>query len=300
MRLTAFSRRWRPTSSSTAGFSLIELLVSLFIASVMLTSMAGFFSMSVATRHNMGEQAEAAQGLRALLSTVTQELRQAGACLTQVGGQFIALDGEDNGLQDSLTLRIGRVDRNTRLCVFDTLSETANVGDTSVKVGDATKYQAGDIVYITPNSSSGEFYTVADAVGKTLTLTSPLVDLNAAYGVGVGVYALEERTYAVDTSTYERPVLTVAINGGMPQPLVDGVEEFNVRYLLAPCDPDCAATVDLPADTAQWLLVSEVEIKATVRSRHPNRDGEVVYARTGEEGTESEYMIVKPRNFLRG
>ena len=300
MRLTAFSLRWRPTSSLSAGFSLIELLVSLFIASVMLTTMAGFFSMSVATRHNMGEQAEAAQGLRALLSTVTQELRQAGACLTQVGGEFIALDGEDNGLQDSLTLRIGKVDRNTRLCVDDVLKAQANVGDTSVTVGDATKFQAGDIVYITPTSVSGEFYTVADAAGTTLTLTSPLVDLNTPYDPGVGVYALEERTYAVDTSTYGRAVLTVARNGFPPQPLVDGVEEFNVRYLLAPCDPNCADTVDLPADPAQWLLVSEVEIKATVRSRYLNREGEVVYARTGEAGTESEYIIVKPRNFLRG
>lgn len=300
MRLTAFSLRWRPTSSLSAGFSLIELLVSLFIAGVMLTSMAGFFSMSVATRHNMEEQAEAAQGLRALLSTVTQELRQAGACLTQVGGQFIALDGEDNGLQDSLTLRIGKVDRNTRLCVDDALGAKANIGDTSITVADATKFQAGDIVYITPNSSSGEFYTVAEAAGTTLTLTSPLVDLNADYAKGAGVYALEERTYAIDASTYGRAVLTVASNGGTPQPLVDGVVEFNVRYLLAPCDPNCADTVDLPADPAQWLLVSEVEIKATVRSRYPNREGEVVYARTGEAGTESEYIIVKPRNLLRG
>jgi len=299
MRRTAFSLRWRPTSSSTAGFSLIELLASLFIASIMLTAMAGFFSMSVATRHNMGEQAEAAQGLRALLSTITQELRQAGACLTQVGGQFIALEGEDNDLQDSLTLRIGRVDRNTGLCVIDALTAVANVGDTSVTVGDATKFHMDDRVYITPTSVSGEFYTVAEAAGTTLTLTSPLVDLNAKYDVGTGVFALEERTYAIDTSTYDRPVLTVALNGGTPQPLVDGVEEFNVRYLLAPCDPDCAATIDLPADTAQWWLVAEVAIKATVRSRHVNREGEFVYARTGEEGTESEYIIVKPRNFLR-
>ena len=299
MRRTAFSLRWRPTSSLTAGFSLTELLVSLLIASIMLTAMAGFFSMSVATRHNMGEQAEAAQGLRALLSTITQELRQAGACLTQVGGRFIALEGEDNGLQDSLTLRIGRVDRDTRLCVIDAFTAAANVGDTNVTVGDATKFHVGDIVYITPTSVSGEFYTVAEASGTTLTLSSPLIDVNAAYAAGTGVFALEERTYAIDTSTYGRPVLTVTTNGGTPQPLVDGVEEFNVRYLLAPCDPDCADTVDLPADTAQWLLVSEVEIKATVRSRYPNREGEVVYARTGEAGTESEYIIVKPRNFLR-
>jgi hypothetical protein len=91
----------------------------------------------------------------------------------------------------------------------------------------------------------------------------------------------------------------VSIDQGEPQPLVDGVEEFDVHYFLGPCDPDCESIVDLPADAAEWLLVTEVGIKATVRSRHENREGEFVYATTGVEGSETEYINVKPRNFLR-
>ena len=53
----------------------------------------------------MSLETETQQGLRALLGLVTQELRQAGACLPQ-NGQFITLDGFDGGSQDRLTLRI--------------------------------------------------------------------------------------------------------------------------------------------------------------------------------------------------
>jgi len=300
MRCIASLRKWLQISNRSAGSSLIELLVSLGITGAMLAVMASFFQMTVATRHDMSERTEAEQGLRALLASVTQEVRQAGACLPQVG-RFIALEGVDNGAQDSLTVRIGRVDRDTRLCVVDALTVPANIGDAAVTVADADKFHNGDIVYVSPTGVDGEFYTVASAAGATLTLGSPLADLGPGtnYAVGTGVFALEERTYAVDAESYGRPVLTVSIDAGEPQPLVDGVEEFDVQYHLGPCNPECESTVALPESAAEWLLVTEIGIKATVRSRHVDRSGELVYATTGEEGGESEYLNIKPRNFLR-
>src|SRR5262245_48341568 len=106
MLLRAFSRTWL-LRSGVEGYTLVELLVVLLITSFMMTTLAGFFRTAVAARQNAGAQTEAQQGLRAVASVITQELRQAGACLPR-SGTFMALAGTENGLTDSLTLRIGR------------------------------------------------------------------------------------------------------------------------------------------------------------------------------------------------
>src|SRR4051795_8487314 len=158
MNSRIFSRRSQITANSTGGFSLIELLVTLFIAGIMLSSTASFFSMNVATRQNMGMVTEAQQGLRALLGIVTQELRQASACLPSTG-LFIALNGINNGTQDSLTVRIGQVDRVTLACVQGALSAAAAKGATTVSVtaGQGSLFADTTLMYIT-DGANGEFH----------------------------------------------------------------------------------------------------------------------------------------------
>ncbi|MBM4258982.1 MAG: prepilin-type N-terminal cleavage/methylation domain-containing protein [Deltaproteobacteria bacterium] len=87
----AFSQALR-LRKKPRGYTLIELLVVLLITSFMMTTITGFFQTAVATRQNAGAQTEAQQGLRALASLITQELRQAGACLPR-NGNFMALAG---------------------------------------------------------------------------------------------------------------------------------------------------------------------------------------------------------------
>jgi prepilin-type N-terminal cleavage/methylation domain-containing protein len=271
---------------STAGYSLVELLVSLLIAGVMMTATTGFFSMNVATRHNMGVQTEAQQGLRALLEMVTQELRQAGACLpTQ--GPFVALGGIDDTTRDSLTVRIGQVNRTTLTCVRGALSVAAAAGAATLQLnpGEGSLFSDDSMVYIT-DGGVGEFYPVAGATANTLTLEG---GLTRNYVASSGVYGVDERIYEVDASD-DPPVLTVAIDGGDPQPLVNGVEAFDVQYLLGPCDPDCESTVSLPSNDAEWRLVRELAIDATVRAHEENKDG--VFPQ------ESGQITVKPRNLI--
>src|SRR3990172_1550602 len=72
-----------------AGFTLVELLVSLFLTGIVLVLMSGVFSGSSHARRQMNLRTEVQQGLRSLAEMVTGELRQAGACLPPVG-QFIS------------------------------------------------------------------------------------------------------------------------------------------------------------------------------------------------------------------
>jgi prepilin-type N-terminal cleavage/methylation domain-containing protein len=278
------SRRSQITANSPGGFSLIELLVTLFIAGIMLSTTASFFSMSVATRQNMGMVTEAQQGLRALLGIVTQELRQAGACLPSTG-LFIALNGVNSGTQDSLTVRIGQVDRDTLACVQGSLSAAAAMGATTVTLtaGQGSLFADTTLMYIT-DGANGEFHSLTATTANSLTFAG---GLTRNYAVASGVYGVEERVYAIDASG-SRPVLTVAIDGGSAWPLVDGVQKFDVQYLLGPCAPTCASTVNLPASAAQWSQVREVFIDAQVISPQKQKDGQYAY--------DSGQVTVKPRN----
>jgi prepilin-type N-terminal cleavage/methylation domain-containing protein len=280
-----------PTSmpDPQSGFSLIELLVVLFLSSMMLALMTGFFQANTAVRNHMGLQTETQQGLRALFEMVTQELRQAGACLPPLG-QFIALDGTDGGTQDSLTLRIGRTDGNTLVCIKAGTTAEAAEGDATLTVseGEGNLFANAQIVYVTPNGATGNFYTVTATTSNSVTIDG---GLSGNHPEGTGIYAVDERIYAVETLPSGRPALTMSVDGGYPQPLVEGVEEFDVQYLLAPCDASgCASMVDEPSDDDEWRQVRTVAITATVRSRRENKDGEFL--------RESGYVHVKPRNLL--
>lgn len=271
---------------ASAGFSLIEMLVSLLITSMMLTLLAAFFYTNVDTRHNMSLQTEAQQGLRGLLEVVTQELRQAGACLPQLG-QFVALAGDDNGDHDSLTIQIGRTTPNTLVCVKAGTTAAAPSGSTTLTVGpgEGNLFEGVTLAYVTPNAAEGDFYSVTSHTATTITLGE---GLHSDHPPGAGVYGVDVRTYTVDAINYDHPVLTVAIDAGSPQPLVDGVEKFDVQYRLVPCPP--CHPVDEPADDTEWRQVREVSLAATVRSRKADKEGE--FAR------ESGEVTVKPRNLL--
>ena len=302
MRRKRFLRKL-PVRNSIAGFSLVELLVSILISGMMMAVTAGYFRMVVSKRSDTTLTSEAGQGLRSLIQDITQELRQAGACLTQLG-QFIALDGSDNGTRDSLTLRIGRTNPATGRCINAAIptGSGVNAGATVVTVPDASLFPIGQQVYIvTPNNVNGDFYVVTGASGTSLTLNKPLVDFGGSPSYeGGGVYPFDQRTYAVDASDAQHPMLTVSINGNAAVPLIDGVDVFNVKYRLAPCEPTCSAETDLPASQAEWRLVRDLGIKATVKSHSTNKSGNYEYVTTGVGGAagDEEYVTVKPRNFL--
>lgn len=297
------------------GFSLVELLVTLLITSVMMTVMASFMQTVVSTRQIGEAETEAQQGLRALIVTITQELRQAGACLP-AANRALALEGTDDGDQDTLTLRIGRVDDRTTVCINPVVVTRRNppllsfpppaAGDGKVNVPDATLFRPGELVYITPNGAVGAYYTVTGGVGTMLSLNSPLVNFgpDVPYGDPSGgsatqVFAIEERTYAVDASDPARPMLTVAIDQGAPQPFIAGIEIFDVKYHLGPCSTTdtCAALVDQPLPN-QWGAVAKVALKASVRSLMKDKTGAFHVATTGQPGQKGEFITIKPRNFL--
>lgn len=263
------------------GYTLVELLVGLLLSSMLLSLLARDFGFTARTKGEMEDLLETQQGVRAALSALTQELRQAGACLPRTG-EVVALSGTNTGTTDTLTIRIGKTTSDLT-CVRTVTTASAAVGQTYVLVQTTSGFKVGDWVYIRDSAGAGDSFTVTSISTNQLNLSGAQ---DRVYASGSGVYAVEERSYTISTSS-SRSVLMMSVDGGTAQPLVDNVEAFNVKYVTIPCPP-CTA-LDAPT-TDDWPLVREVNVSVTVRSAYKNRKGE--YVRLTDETN------IKPRNLI--
>ncbi len=260
------------------------MLVALALTGVAMALFVRDFGFTVQTRREMDLVTETQQALHATHAFLTQELRQAGACLPS-NGEFIALEATDNGTTDEISLRIGVVDRLDLTCLATVLTLDAADTESTLKVQDVTGFESGQWIYVTRNGGQGDPFRIASVGVDSLQIQGVL---GQNYVAGGGVYAIEERSYAIE-DIGGVPVLTVSIDGEASQPLVAGVEEFDLRYRLDPCPP--CTEVDEPSTSAEWRSVREVELRVVARSTtvKPRGGG---YIRMG--GTTS----IRPRNLL--
>lgn len=256
----------------------------------MLAAMAAGAAFFVSTRNTIQDQIiqiETTQGLRAAVDSIVRDLRLAGACLP-VTGNFIVLDAR-NGATDQITTRTGLV-RPNRTCVRTVLTADVTATTSQLPVQSAAGFRSSMRVYINNGSNTaGEVVTLTDVSTGSNTLTKSTA-LSQGYLAGSGVYGIDERSYAIDTSNPALPVLTMAINGAAPIPFGNGIENLQVQYQLA---RNCATTcdvVDLPVDDSEFALVNQIYITLSARSRTTQRNGQ--YFRISRTAT------AKPRNLL--
>ncbi|MFN8624439.1 MAG: hypothetical protein U0587_00390 [Candidatus Binatia bacterium] len=266
----------------------MELLVGTMVMSLVLTTLTALF---VASRNTIQQQilrVETLQALRATLDNLTRDLRLGGACLPTTGS-LVALGGTNLANTDTIVSRAGLVDANLT-CIVTTLHDPlpSTAGELTVEA--TTGFADGMRAYIRHPNGTGEFFTIThvDASASTLEKAG---QSSQNYPVGSGVYAVDERTYAIDASNPSAPVLVLTKDGGTPTPFASGIEALGVQYELARNCPPCDV-VDLPANDSEWMLVNEILVAVTARSRVPDRDGRY-FRRVGR-------IAVKPRNLLPG
>lgn len=276
------------TSPVEQGFSLLELLISLTVISIVMASAGALF---VATRNYMQDQIlgiETQQGLRSVLESIARDLRLGGACLP-TAGDFAPLDGVEAGTLDQITTRTGLVRPNLS-CVSTTTTANMTTTTTSIPVNSASGFAVGMRALI-QGITTGESFTITGVNTGTNTIQKS-GNWSQAYPSGSGVYALDERTYAVDTSNSQLPVLTIAANGAAASPFAAGVESFIIQYQLARNCPPCDVVTAPASASSDWRLVNQIFITATVRSSTTARNGQYI-RRTGT-------ISAKPRNLLPG
>jgi prepilin-type N-terminal cleavage/methylation domain-containing protein len=276
-----------PMSHAERGFSLVELLVATTIVSTVLAAAGGLFATSRKVMQDQILFAETQQGLRATLENMARDLRLGGACLP-ITGDFVVLDGTNSATSDTITTRTGLVRPNLS-CISTTLSANMTTSSTTLTVGTTDGFTPGMRALIRhAGNGTGESFTIATVTPpNTLTKTGTWTQ---AYPATSGVYAADERTYAIDASNSALPVLTVAANGSAALPFAYGVENLTIKYQLNRNCPPCDI-IDAPAAAdVQWQLVNQILITVTERSRTTASNGQYIRL-TGR-------ISAKPRNLL--
>jgi prepilin-type N-terminal cleavage/methylation domain-containing protein len=275
-------------SRAERGFTLIELLVATAVVSIVMAAAGALFATTRAFIQEQIRRIETLQALRATLDSFARDLRLGGACLP-INGTFMSLGGTNAGTIDGVVTRTGLVQPNLT-CIDSTLNGAMAKAATTFQVLDNNRgFQSGMRIYILNPNTTGEYFNLTSANGTTLGKS---VTLTQDYPTGSAVYAIDERQYAIDTTTTPTiPTLTIAINGAAPAPFAAGVESVNIQYELAQNCPNCTVR-DLPLSNTEWALVNQIYVTVTVRSRTQDASGNY-YRRTGK-------ISAKPRNLLPG
>jgi type II secretory pathway pseudopilin PulG len=263
---------------------MVELLVAIGVAGITLATAAHFFAIQARSARTHSLRLETQQAVRSSLDAITRDLRLAGACLPS-DGQFVPLAGTDAPGGDAITIRTGLV-RTNMSCIVTTISVLAVKDATTLQVGSAAGFTTDMLGYIRHPNGSGEIQRIAAVGGTSITFAA---GMSQDYPVASGVYALDERTYALDPSDPQLPLLTLTVNRGTPQAFAAGVRDLQVRYGLDRNCPPCDQ-IDLPADTAEWRLVNNVVLTATVDT--------VGGVRPEDQATMIATAMAKPRNLL--
>ncbi len=280
----------RPGDWSRAGFSTLELLLSVALMGLAIAATSGMYVAGKGHMVMKGREVETTQAARAALDVMVRDLRLGGACLP-VTGEFISLEGIDNAHEDEILTRTG-LTRDDLSCIRSASTEPVALSETTISVESTDGFAAGNRAYIRHPDGSGEFFDVGVVLSATkLTSQAPLL---ASYPPTSGVYAIDERRYYINWFTSPGgqtvPELMIQVGSDTPMSFAAGIEKLDVQYeLRANCNPDCDV-VNLPQDNAEWQLVEQVLIELTSRSALSDIDG-VYFRRTIQVG-------VKPRNIL--
>jgi prepilin-type N-terminal cleavage/methylation domain-containing protein len=268
------------------GFSLLELIVGVGIVGIGLGATVAFASTSVKLLRQNHLRVEVKQALRASSDSIVRDMRLAAACLPQ-NGAFVALAGVDNGLTDSVTIRTGFSDDNLS-CIATTVATAHAGGAVVIDVDNAQGFGQARLGYLRHLDGDGEFFTIADVdpVANSITRAD---GASRDFPVGSGVFAVDERTYALDDTDPDAPRLTLDVDREGATPFAVGISELDVHYILERSCPPCDV-VDLPADDMEWWLVNQVQLTLKGKTVNPIR-AEDVYS-------ETRTVTGKPRNLL--
>ena len=286
-------RRSTPKYSATsaAGFTVLELLLGVLLMSVAIATTSGMFLASKQQMVLQQQQLETTQAARAATDSIVRDLRLSGACLPSTG-DFISLSGVNNGTNDQITTRTGLTQPNLA-CVQTVipLGSTLHASDSTIAVQSSTGFATGMRAYIRNAVGTGEYFDITGV--PSVTQLSKSQTLTQDYAATSGIYAVDERTYYLDSWTSPnngpQPELMLRVGDQTPQSFAVDIESLNIQYQLARNCPPCDV-IDLPTSTADWSIVEAVKLTITARSEQKDPKGNY-YRRTVA-------VTVKPRNLL--
>ncbi|MGH7681614.1 MAG: PilW family protein [Candidatus Eiseniibacteriota bacterium] len=285
--------RIRPAGRTAAGFTLVEIAVTLTVLATVLGAIFYAFFRTQASARRTENVVQARQGSRAALQLLEREIRMVGS-----GWGRAPIYGSDNGApmtlsaitpgyaspaaSDSVVL-LGAWDAQT------TLRTSMALSTDPIQCQSTGGFKDGDFVLVT-NGAVAHLWQVTGVSGSPADLAHAASSIyNVAgghtnwpaggYGAGARVYRVAWVTYRVDNATYRTPCLTRRDQGSVAQVVATDVSSFQVWYLLQ----DDTVTRN-PADLS---LIDK--IRPIIVTRVTDRGATVL--------TDSVYAMVRPRTF---
>lgn len=257
---------------------------------VAIAATSGMFEASKFHMRMQERQLETTEAARAAADMIVRDLRLGGACMP-VTGDFISLDGTNNGTQDEIITRTG-LTRPDLTCVSTVVpvGQTVIASSSTIPVQNTDGFVAGMRVYIRDPIGEGEYFDItsvnsATELGKGETLSRD-------YAATSGIYTIDQRRFYIDSWTDAsgaQSELKIQVGAKEPHSFATGIEKLDVKYQLQRNCPPCDV-VNLPSSNEEWSIVDAVVLSITARSQLPDKTG-TYFRRTIS-------VNVKPRNLL--
>jgi prepilin-type N-terminal cleavage/methylation domain-containing protein len=212
---------------SSAGFTLVEVLIAAVIASIAIA--AGF---EVFINHNKSHQIQAnitdmQQRSRAALDELIENIRRAGYLLPD---QVQVVDGYNT---DPDTIEIAFM--SEPVCTA-TLTSAMLTGSDELQCDSSDDSVFEDYTWafiVDPVADTGEYFYITHVSTGNRRLQHSGYPLSRPYPAGSEIFTVERIKYYVDNFDTLHPILMVEEFGGYPEIYADNVVDLQFRYVQA-------------------------------------------------------------------
>ena len=246
-------RAWR----DRRGFTLVELLIALFLTGVVTTFILNTFIVQHKQMVVQDQIVDAQQNGRAAIDELTRQIRMAGYNLPLGLPPIFAY----NTNPDTIVINYNTEECNAT--VTDPMPQPS--AEIKATGQDLSCFYDGQWVYIfDPDSGGGEWFEVTQVQQAAGHLQHNTMQLSRTYGPGAILISLNSMKYYVDRADTAHPKLMLKINNKAAVVYAEGVEDLQFTYTMK--NGDVKNTPPLAVDTR------EVKISLTARTRERDQD----------------------------
>lgn len=222
-------------AKSYKGFTLVEIMVSVVLASIILVTLYSLFTSQQKTYNSQDLIVEMQQNVRTALDTMVRDLRTMGYGIPTVSNPS-AIETITSATENSITFKVDMDDVSASL-VLDYTAPGTTLSVNTVSDSSSSYYygrfKVGDTIYITDGYKWGSTTIDEPIAAGSLTISSPLSDY---FPAGSVLHVINSITFAQSPSNHLHSTsaptikITRSIDGGSAQPVVDDIDYLEFKY----------------------------------------------------------------------
>jgi len=211
--------------TSTAGFTLVELMVALFLTSIVVTAVLGTYINQHKVVLVQEQVSDMQQNARTAIDELTRQVRMAGFALPLNLPAIVTA----NTNPDTITINY-----NASSCSASLTSAMPQPSAELKMVGqDLSCYSVGMWAYIYhPDSGGGDWFEVTQVQQAAGHVQHNKDIFSQSYPAGAIVVNLDQVKFYIDNSDTTHPNLMVQANGKTPHVYAENIEDLQFKYVM--------------------------------------------------------------------